>query len=426
MTSAGELDDEIARHGKPSDRERLARIFGVTLTQPAAPLLAAGSLVVVVPIVAAAAVAGTAVVMVGMRLADDREIARGLREVDNWGFPVTGYRAWLLAKEPAFDLELARDVGIDVIRESIAAVDSTAIVEKRGERVVRVVTRPVELGEMRTEWTVISNPPPPRTAVGDGGDRRLLLELRDRILAPLHADSGIVAMRMGDRATLAALVATAKEGGDGAFRDQALVAPPALQQLVVARTAHARPPNEASKRDHRWQRVLVSMGQPAGDGSAAAWVMSAGVILGPVFGVVGLVAAGVGSILAGRVTARGRRARVQDAIAKLNVHGFPIEGFEDYVISGRPMFDVELERAVPRQIVEDMLGPNTFTLTWIDDTLLRIETNPRIVYEPEVFEPFWGGDARQFADLVSTFLIPLHARAGIVAVRMGGYVARRA
>ena len=376
------------------DRERLAHIYGVTLTQPTAPLVSAGAMLMV-PTVGLFLGAGVVVAVAVSKMRDDAAIATGLAEVNGWGFPVTGYRGWLLADEPAFDIELAHDMSIEVIRGSIAAVDRGAVVEKRGERVVRVVTR------------------------------RVLIELRDRILAPLHADSGIVAVRMGELATLTALAAKASTA-TSAFRDQALSAPPALQQLVTATTAHARPPSEANKRDHHDHRVLIAHGTIVSIGAGPTALAGAAVALTPVLGPFALVAGGMAAYGLHLLGVRDRSAGVRAIVGRVNTFGFPVEGYDDWSISGRPIFDIEFAAACPRELPEQLLGAHPHRLIWIDDQLLRIETTPRLVPEQEQFAAFWGGDPKLFHTMCAVLLVPLHERIGIVAVRMGGYIERRA
>ena len=393
-----------------NDRERLAHIFGVTLTRPTGPLVGAGVLMLV-PAVGFYACAAVAVAVAASKVRDDVAITRGLDEVNRWGFPVDGYRAWLLAAEPAFDIELVNDMSIEVIRGSIEAVDRGAIVEKRGDRVVRVVTRHVQLAR--------------GDVVVEVADRRLLLELRERILAPLHADSGIVAVRMGEAATLTALAAPPATQ-TSAFRDQALSAPAALQQLVVATTAHARPPNEARTRDYHDQRVLIAHGHVVSTGAGATAAAGLGVALTPVLGPVAVLVGGLvafGLHFAGRLS---RGASVSGIKLTANTYGFPVEGYDDWSISGRPIFDVEFKAPCPRDLPERLLGTHPHRLTWIDDLLLRIETTPRLVPAQGQFAAFWGGDPKLFELLCNDLLVPLHMRVGIAAVRMGGYVQRRA
>jgi hypothetical protein len=393
-----------------NERERLAHIYDVTLTRTTAPLVSAGAMMLV-PTVGLFLCAGVVIAVAVSKARDDAAIERGLDEAKDWGFSVEGYRTWLLAVDPTFDIELAHDMSIEVIRGSIAAVDRGAVVEKRGERVVRVVTQRVQLAR--------------GDVVDDVADRRLLFELRDRILAPLHADSGIVAVRMGDLATLAALVPAASTS-TGAFRDQALSAPPALQQLVTATTAHARPPSEAKQRDYHDHRVLLAHGTPVSAGGAPTVLVGAAVALTPVLGPLALLAGGFAAFGVHALGARDRSARVRAIIARVNTHGFPVEGYDDFVISGRPIFDIEFAAACPRELPEQLLGGHPHRLTWIDDMLLRIETTPCLVPEQEQFAAFWGGDPRLFETMCAVLLVPLHARIGIAAVRMGGYVQRRA
>src|SRR5688572_31137922 len=128
------------------DRERLARLFEVSLTPIATPIIVVGGLFLSVSIPAALVVGGGAFALFGAsRLNDERRIRAGLAEVNRWGFPVVGYREWLLAEQPTFDVELQRETSLDVVRSSTEAVDRTIIVERRSERVVRFVTRPVQL-----------------------------------------------------------------------------------------------------------------------------------------------------------------------------------------------------------------------------------------------------------------------------------------
>ena len=89
----------------------------------------------------------------------------------------------------------------------------------------------------------------------------------------------------------------------------------------------------------------------------------------------------------------------------------------------------EFLRALGRDPAHDPALAGTgerVTQAWIDDLLLRIETTPRLVPEQEQFAAFWGGDPKLFDTLRAVLLAPLHARIGIAAVRMGGYVQRRA
>ena len=106
----------------------------------------------------------------------------------------------MLADSPAFDIELNRAVPIELIAGSCRAIDPLIVVERRGECIACILMRGIEV-----EGTV-------HMAVVSVGDRKRLHEVHARVLAPLHADVGIVAMRMGDRDTLTALVGPAAPG----------------------------------------------------------------------------------------------------------------------------------------------------------------------------------------------------------------------
>src|SRR6185503_13359202 len=99
---------------------------------------------------------------------------------------------------PAFDLELRRDVAIELIEGAILAVDATIEVERRADRIVRVLMRRVEIRNGEHAATFLA------------GDRKRLAQVCERVLAPLNADVGVVEMRMGERETLTALVAGAR------------------------------------------------------------------------------------------------------------------------------------------------------------------------------------------------------------------------
>src|SRR4051812_29413426 len=132
----------------PSDLVRLARAFDIpptrrrtaaAITATLAGLGALGMATLFIP--AAAVLVGLG----GFEIGNRRRIASGLRELGGWGFPITGYREWLLAEEPAFEVELRREVDIDVIACSAAASDSTVVVRRLDDRVFRVVTRRIAL-----------------------------------------------------------------------------------------------------------------------------------------------------------------------------------------------------------------------------------------------------------------------------------------
>jgi len=405
----------------PSDHERLARAFDITVTRLVPALVAAPCL----------ALAGsTGILLAGMlaggvgvlRVSERNAIQVGLGEVEGWGWPVEGYRAWLLAETPTFDVEVRGEVAFDVVATSAAAVDATVIVEQPAPRVLRFLTRPVELAAT-SRWSAVVV-----------GDRRLVRELVDRVLAPLHADVGIAAMRMGDRATLTALVTTTARAG-GAFRDQAMAAPPALQALVRVGSSQLRPPREARRLRLHPDRVIFAGGEQPPTGALAG----VGALIGATAGIAGALA--TGGALAAVIAIGGglfgfggglasvqqlTRAHAARIVARVTMPGVPIEGYDDWLLSGRPLLDVELATAARRDGVDDVLRRLGAEGTWLTDTLLRIETPPREVTTTNpAIGTFWGGDPTIFELLRRRLLTPLREEVGLVAVRMGGYVDRR-
>ncbi|MCW5803340.1 MAG: hypothetical protein KIT31_13235 [Deltaproteobacteria bacterium] len=434
----------MARRRYASDDVRLARAFGVlptrkkgavfTVASLGALTALTGGLWLLVPAGALALGVGT------FTAVDYARIAKRLREVERWGFPVEGYRAWILAMQPAFDLELRRDVPLELFESSLTAVDDTIEVERRAGGILRVTMRRVDLPATRYFPAV------------EVADHRLLFEVHERVLAPLHADVGIVAMRMGERSTMTALVRSARpvaddamppgegELGGGAFREPGIAAPMALQALVHQGTARLRPPSDARHAIRRRDRVLYATGFPPKSASNVLWITFAGgftgLQLGPYGGLVGLGA----GLIAGLAATLGRNAAhlrsVRNAISSA---GFPIEDYEDWLISGRPIFDIEFASPPDREWLGEKLKITAYSVklgmqlpwvehtTWLSETVLRIETRPMLVETSEKkIESFYGGSHVLFHQLLDDVLLPLDQRTRIVAIRMGGYADRRA
>jgi len=424
----------------PSEHARLARAFAIPPTKRglAATLAsgfgAAGLLGLTAAFVPAAAV----VAAVGtFAITDRRVIAKGLRELDKWGFSIEGYRAWLLAAEPTFDVELRREIDIDMIVTSAAAIDPAISVRRISARSFRVITRRIALPGLE------DGDPPIHL-----GDRRLLRELYERMLSPLHADIEIVIMRMGDRATLAASVPTHMSGEDGgpamlgmgAFREPAKAAPPALQALVHGGATSLSLTAETRKLPFRSERVLHAAGRtPAGVGTVLAITAGgavSGVQLGPIGAGVGAIVGFIGGVAAAIANNR-RNVRIVSSLVAW--HGFEIDGYDDWLIAGRPLFDVELTDVIDRdafarqldEIVAFSGEANTTVrwvteVTWLEDTLVRVETRPALIQPTSSrIRAFYGGSHALFQQCLTQVLIPLHGRVRIKAVHMGGYVERR-
>ncbi len=424
----------------PNDHVRLARAFAIPPTKRGmAATLAAGfgaagllgASIAFVPAIAVVAAVG------GFAVTDRRVIAKGLRELDKWGFPIEGYRGWLLAAEPTFDVDLLREIDIDMIITSCAAIDPAIVVRRISERSFRVVTRRIALPGLK------DGDPPVHL-----GDRRLLRELYERMLSPLHADIGIVAMRMGDRATLASIVPTATLGDDGqpamlgmgAFREPAKAAPPALQALVHSGGTSLSLTAETRKLPFRSERVLHAAGRsPAGIGTVLA-ITAGGMFSGVQFGVIGAGIGAVGGFIGGIAAAVANNRRNVRVVSSLTGwQGFEIDGYDDWLIAGRPLFDIELTAPIDRTAFAAQLNAivafsgeaNTTVrwvteITWLEETLVRVESRPTLIQPTSArIRAFYGGSHILFQQCLTTVLIPLHNLVKIKSVHMGGYVERR-
>ena len=420
---------------------RLARAFGISPTRKKGAAIAAASfglLTIATGGLGFLIPAGALALGVGaFTTADHVRIKNKLREIERWGFPVEGYRSWILAHEPAFDLELRSEVPLELFEASLVAVDSTISVERRTGGILRVTMRRIDLPASRRLPSV------------EVGDHRLLFEVHDRVLAPLHADVGIVTMRMGDRSTMTALVRTrpaeaAPITTDAelgcAFREPGIAAPMALQALVHQGTARLRPPSDARLAIRRRARVLWATGHPPkGVTNVVAFTLAGGVSganLGPWGALVGL---GAGFVAGLAVTVGRDAAHLRSLRGWVAGSPFPIEDYEDWLISGRPIFDVELSGPADREWLAEKLKITAYSVklqvqlpwvenvAWLSDTIVRIETRPMLVETTEKkVESFYGGSHVLFQQLFETVLLPLHRWTPIVAVRMGGFADRRA
>lgn len=424
----------------PSEHVRLARAFAIAPTKPgmAATLLtgfgAAGLLGATIAFLPAAAVV---VAVGGFAITDRRVIAKGLRELDKWGFPIEGYRTWLLAAEPTFDVDLLREIDIDMIITSCAAIDPAIVVRRISERSFRVVTRRIALPGVK------DGDPPIHL-----GDRRLLRELYERMLSPLHADIGIVHMRMGDRSTLTSVVPTATLGEDGqpamlgmgAFREPAKAAPPALQALVHSGGTSLSLTEETRKLPFRSERVLHAAGRsPAGIGVVLA-ITAGGAFSGVQFGPIGAGIGAIGGFIGGIAAAIANNRRNVRIVSSLTGwQGFEIDGYDDWLIAGRPLFDIEITAPVDRAVLAQKLNAivafsgeaNTTVrwvteITWLEDLIVRVETRPTLIQPTSSrIRAFYGGSHVLFQQCLTEVLLPLHHEIKIKTVHMGGYVERR-
>ncbi|MDB4961193.1 MAG: hypothetical protein JWP01_1192 [Myxococcales bacterium] len=424
----------------PSDHARLVRAFDIaptkrglalTITTGFGAIGVLGAAFAFLPAAAAAAGLGA------FALGDRRAIARGLRELDVWGFPIVGYRAWLLADEPTFDVELRRAVELQILVTSATAIDPAIAIRRINERSFRIVTRRIALPATKEGATPTYL-----------GDRRLLRELYDRILGPLHADVGIVTMQMGDRATLPELAPSALTDGSeqpavhgmGVFRDQAFAAPPALQSLVHSGTTSLALTQDAGRLPSRSLRVLFASGRAPAGAALVGGITFGGAIFGAQLGVAGMGVGTIGGFIGGVAAAITANRRNAKATANLiGWHGFEIENYDIWLLSGRPMFDIEIERPADRDwLLERLQGIVAYSaeakrnvawvedVTWLEDRIVRIETRPTLIHpSTSKIPPFYGGSHVLFQHFLHVVLIPLHAASKISIVRMGGHVDRR-
>lgn len=428
---------------EPSEQQRLARAFGRRKQGKKLPLAvgAAGAIAATATWFGWLIVGGVAAGMGGNVLDGRMLVKRGLREVERWGYPVEGYREWLLADEPTFEIEIARDLDPEVLVTSVKAIDPSVKVVRVRERTFQIVTRRAALPPQRGETTPILV-----------GDRELLMQLHEKLLAPLHADVGIRRMRMGDRLRMPAapplLPAGAPEPGRegtegtsmGAFRDAALAAPPALQALVYS-GGDRDLPLEAKDVKHRAQRVVYAMGSaPHGAGTFTAFTVGGLMSGAGWFGPIGMAVGMVGGAIAGGVAVvKGNERNAAKIAASVHGHGYPIEGYDHWLISGRPIFDVEFKQAFDPATLMTMLErlPKAYSISanaevswvvdvkWMDDKIVRLETRPTLVEPASKIEPFYGGSHAMFETFREQVLAPLHREVGVASIKMGGYLNRR-
>jgi hypothetical protein len=416
----------------PSDRKRLARGFGVapkrrglaiTLGSISAAIGAVGGTVMFAPAVV------IALGVAGFMYRERRAVQRGLGELDDWGFPVHGYRSWLLATEPTFDVELRREIAVEVMEESIAAIDPEIIVRKISARVFRIVTPRVALPGRK-----------PLEPAVHFGDRELLQRIHDQLLAPLHADIGILGMVMGDRIAMQnVLPAPPPPDAPGdAFREPAMAAPPALQALVqLGPTAPVA--RDARRLGKRAERILHAAGKtPHGLATVAGLTLGGTMFVVQFFPPAWWLGA-IGGFIGGVATALTVNGRNAAAVRNLlPPERFPIEGYDDWLLSGRPVFDLELQAPVDRaQLEADLRKIAAYSMEasqlvrWVEDiswtspTRVRIETRPTLIHPSRRIEPFYGGSHPLFQQMLREVLEPLDMRVGIVAIHMGGNIERR-
>jgi hypothetical protein len=104
---------------------------------------------------------------------------------------------------------------------------------------------------------------------------------------------------------------------------------------------------------------------------------------------------------------------------------FPVVGYEHWLASDRPLFDVHLRGPVAHQLVIDAavaLAEDT-TIEWQSELVFRVVIPPIVVGRGGRFTD--AGDARRWRIVSRQLLLPLHQDVGIDHVDMGGTVRPR-
>jgi hypothetical protein len=279
------------------------------------------------------------------------------------------------------------------------------------------------------------------------GDRRLLKELHRRILAPLHADVGITRMVMGDLLMQPIVPQLRHEDepvvtevvGLGVFRESAMAAPPALQALVHDGGERAMP-HEARRLRSRSERVMhAASASPSGFGTIAA-ISLGGLTTGAQFGPTGAWIGTAGGLLTGVFTVlTGNRQNARSVARAVANQGFAIVDYDDWLLSGRPLMDLEtaqplnrdwflehLARLTAWSVTKNVHGAWVEDVTWFSPTEVRIETRPSYIQPPTSrIEPFYGGSHDMFRRFLMEVLSIVHRQYEIRSVKMGGYIDRR-
>ena len=154
-----------------------------------------------------------------------------------------------------------------------------------------------------------------------------------------------------------------------------------------------------------------------------------GALLGLFGGPIGmLIGTGIGSGIS-MLLRRNDRAQMERALAKIEKHGVPIEGYDNWLLRGRPIFDLEL-RDVPPIPLDVVTKFHRYArqsdVFWLTDRVIRVETTPIEHLTGPGLSPIWGGNPQELAMIIRQVIIPLHEKHGVIAVRMGGYLDRRA
>jgi hypothetical protein len=101
---------------------------------------------------------------------------------------------------------------------------------------------------------------------------------------------------------------------------------------------------------------------------------------------------------------------------------FPVTGMEHWLLSGRPLLDIEVVDPASRDQIDQALGGHD--VSWLSDRVARVESAPTLHLKCGSLKPFPGGDPLMWV-AIRDALTSIHAAHPITAVHMGGYVKPR-
>jgi hypothetical protein len=190
----------------------------------------------------------------------------------------------------------------------------------------------------------------------------------------------------------------------------------------------------------RSERVMhAAAASPSGFGTVAA-ITVGGLTTGAQFGPTGAWFGFAGGIVTGVITVISGNKHNARSVARAVLHqGYPIEDYDDWLLSGRPLLDTETALPIERQWFLEQLSrltawsvtKNTHVawvedVTWFSATEVRVETRPSYIQPPTSrISPFYGGSHDMFRRFMIEVLAVVHRQYEIRSVKMGGYIDRR-
>ena len=121
-----------------------------------------------------------------------------------------------------------------------------------------------------------------------------------------------------------------------------------------------------------------------------------------------------------------RRAAVDQKLARMKQTPFPVEGYELWCLSERPLFDVTLSTPIDRRQFADAVAAidASAEVEWLEERVVRIYIPPRTVEVSE--QPTsWYADHEALDRLIERLFLPLHSDLHIERIAMGGAMMKR-